>query len=459
MSLSAFISASFPLVDGAYEIPSNENIPVVINVFNSSSQPVSLKTIYLTCPEGAVSLGDVDIKRRGWSYAPANNVIPAATTIETSGSVPIPSGSNDTGSWIIAPFKSGSVYYLGTPPLELGPYYENLGYWGLAYNTNPPYPLGIFPSTNNASLVVPPVLPPVVSGSPPTQQGYALNFTSSVYSYDPNVSQGALFAQLSNYANPPPPSSLANDFTYEWWSYLRSYGVPVAGNATPNNTAGTIWKTFGFPYVEGFGAVIGYLTSGELYIMMKQDVDAILFPPDVGVSSSAVVPLNNWVHQAVVRSGNTITFYINGTGSGGGTRNVAQNPHYCNEAHLFGDNLSIPYFTDEGNSPYEGFIENTCDGYFIQLRMSNYARYTSNFTPPTGSFDAAYNSGGGSVPVTGSQTTQGSASYGALIKPQVDPTTLWPQEADFEFQIGGVIMKGNNADVITATGSYFRVII
>ncbi len=458
MSVTAQISSSLASVAGEYIQLGNSAIPVNIIVYNSSSQAVSIKTLYLTNEDDVVSLGDPVLRKRSINLGVGNNIVPPATTIEASGTIPLPSGSGDNTQWIIAPFASSSLYYLGAPPLQLGPYYENLGYWGLDYNSNPAYPLGIYTSNNNASLQIPPSLPPVVSGSPPTQQGYALNFTSSIYDYDPNVSQGALLGQLSNFSLDPPISSLANNFTYEWWSYLRSYGVPATGYVQPTNDAGYVWKTFGFPFVEGAGALIGYLESGEMFVMMEEDfVAPFPHPPVVGISSSATVPLNEWVHQAVVRNGDTVTFYINGTGSGTGTRSVALNPHYCNNYYLFGDNLSVPYFTDLGNSPYEGFISHTADGYFIQMRMSNFARYTGNFTPPTASFTASYGSGGGSVPVTSSITVQGSASYPALWIPQTDAVRYLNSSISYRVNIGGRVMIGDNPTIIVAEPATFVV--
>jgi len=80
MTLSAAISSSLPFISGAFQQVGSPNqaVPVVIQVSNSSSQPVRIKDIYLTNFDGAFSLGIPDIIRRGVAYAPANNVVPAS---------------------------------------------------------------------------------------------------------------------------------------------------------------------------------------------------------------------------------------------------------------------------------------------------------------------------------------------------------------------------------------------
>ena len=197
---------------------------------------------------------------------------------------------------------------------------------------------------------------------------------------------------------------------------------------------------------------------------MEQDITAVLpeseinFPPYVGISSSTSVPLNEWVHQAVTRDASgQVIFWINGTGSGGGTRETGSNPHFCNNFYLFCDNLTIPYLNiDNENDPFNNLIETTCDGLFMEMRMSDVVRYTTNFTPSTSSYSASYSGGGGSIPVTGSQTTLGSATYPALIVPQVLAETYFPQNT-YTFQLGAVVMKDNDPNVTVATASLFRV--
>jgi len=451
--LQVLISSSVPQAGGIYQITGGVASPVAINIFNDASQSVRIKNVYLTCENGAVSLGDPLFKRRGVAFAPANNTVPSASTTTVTGSIPpIPSGSAQTSSWFIAPFRE----LLTTP---LGTQHINIGYYGLDYDAVPnPIPMTFAESTNNSAIINVGATP-IFSGA--VNQTAALNFTSSLYIPDPEVSQGALFFQLSNYN--PPTSSLADEFTYEWWGNIRTYGVPLLV-ADPTIEAATLWETSGF-IGEGAGVNIGYQTDGKLYLLMEEDFTAPLpfsqrHRPYVGLESNAVVPLNQWVHQAVTRNAaGLVTFWINGTGSGTGTRLTGSNPHYCNNGYLFCDNLSIPYLNiDDPSDPFNGLIETTADGAFMQLRMSNFCRYTANFTPPTGAFSPTYDGGGGGSPqpFTGSVTTFGSASYPALFIPQVLSDTYYPDDG-YVIEIGAAVQLEGSPTIIEATSSAFFV--
>ena len=78
---------------------------------------------------------------------------------------------------------------------------------------------------------------------------------------------------------------------------------------------------------------------------------------------------NQWYHTAVVRYQGVVTFYINGTsvGSTSYTHDVAPEESFLG-----------------GNTPRSS--ELNFKGYIDDFRVSNTARYTSNFTPPTEPF-------------------------------------------------------------------------
>jgi hypothetical protein len=86
-----------------------------------------------------------------------------------------------------------------------------------------------------------------------------------------------------------------------------------------------------------------------------------------GINSSAgVVPLNQWTHVAYVRNGTTVTFYVNGSSVASGTLSAP-------------NNTSALSFNIGGDS-----TGNYLNGYIDDYRITKgYARYTSNFTPPT----------------------------------------------------------------------------
>jgi len=85
--------------------------------------------------------------------------------------------------------------------------------------------------------------------------------------------------------------------------------------------------------------------------------------------TSVSVPVNEWVHIAVVRNNGTVTQYINGTG--GGT--------YSSTATL---TVTSSGLTLGGSSNDSGSIK----GYIDDIRISKMARYTSNFTAPSAAF-------------------------------------------------------------------------
>ena len=88
--------------------------------------------------------------------------------------------------------------------------------------------------------------------------------------------------------------------------------------------------------------------------------------------SNTSMPHSNWYHVAWVRSGTTVTLYVNGT---------AQTDTKTNYTADIGNaNRKIWYFgsIDGGGDEYSGWID--------EVRISNTARYTSNFTAPSAPF-------------------------------------------------------------------------
>ena len=150
------------------------------------------------------------------------------------------------------------------------------------------------------------------------------------------------------------------DFTIESWDYWSS---AKTGNET---------------IYEGIGAqrlIFGISSTGvRLYIN-----------GEFGQTYS--FSINTWYHIAVVRSGATITIYVNGT-SIGTTNNTA---NFIFSEHHIGVNY-------DGAEPYTGRISN------FRI-VKGVAVYTGNFATPTSGFTATQSAGINISAITGAQTS------------------------------------------------------
>ena len=144
--------------------------------------------------------------------------------------------------------------------------------------------------------------------------------------------------------------AFSGNFTVETWVYLTALGA--LGNAsyiTDFRSGSTSNFTFGVINNGGNGRMYAFVGSGG--------VDA---------TGSVNVALNAWSHVAFVRSGSTVTLYLNGTANG-------------TLSSSFNQTATGAYV----GSRYTGLTEYV-NGYIDDLRITNgIARYTATFTPPT----------------------------------------------------------------------------
>jgi hypothetical protein len=134
------------------------------------------------------------------------------------------------------------------------------------------------------------------------------------------------------------------NFTFEFWIYTPS-NIP---SFTKLVTGGSGGSTF---TIE---------TQGTTNVLWVTTFDATLLQSTVALTN------NTWTHFAAVRNSGTLTIYINGVASGS-TSNSTDFGSYL----YIGGRPSTQYFT----------------GYMDDIRATKgYARYTSNFTPPTSAF-------------------------------------------------------------------------
>ena len=150
-----------------------------------------------------------------------------------------------------------------------------------------------------------------------------------------------------------PNMILSGDFTIECWINFSAHGNYGGIISFANGNTGSA-PTSGW-------ALVFYQTTDRLYFEAGGGV---------GIAATNAATANQWNHVAVVRSGSTITHYLNGTANGTGTSSATFTP-------LTTDNFVI------GSN--RGF-DSSMTGYLDDVRISRYARYTANFTPPTTAF-------------------------------------------------------------------------
>jgi hypothetical protein len=170
------------------------------------------------------------------------------------------------------------------------------------------------------------------------------------------------FLSASNYLTIP-KSSVANfgtaEFTIEGFVWLQAerddFGT-IIGNYTSFGSGALL-------FAAGMAATPGKWTLSY---------DGV-YP---GISSTASVTYQQWTHFAIVRSGSTLSLYINGTSVGSAS---------VTGANFDGTGTSF-YVAASG----DGLGNAGPNGYIDELRITKgVARYTANFTPPTAAFPDA----------------------------------------------------------------------
>jgi len=136
---------------------------------------------------------------------------------------------------------------------------------------------------------------------------------------------------------------LVGDFTIEMWLYKTS----------------TASQTFFMLGAGGSTSIIMYQNASNVIIFLTNSVV---------ITASTAAQLNTWNHVALVRSGSTITLYLNGTSVGQAT----------NATSFTGDAANGVRIGAEYPTAYE------FTGYISNLRIvKGTAVYTANFTPST----------------------------------------------------------------------------
>jgi len=143
----------------------------------------------------------------------------------------------------------------------------------------------------------------------------------------------------------PPQRIGTGNFTIEMWVYRNSSGTyGLAGKGT---------------------GTTGWLVS------LNSSNQVVFTYGSSTITSSGTVSATTWTHIAVVREGtstNQTKIYIGGTNDGTGT--VSTDFNQTNSMYIGADRT--------GGSAANAYVQD--------VRITNYARYTANFTPPTAAF-------------------------------------------------------------------------
>lgn len=163
----------------------------------------------------------------------------------------------------------------------------------------------------------------------------------------------ALFDGAGDYLISSPGQGFStNNFTIEFWVRFNSTGAnQLIASGYPAGSPNLNWA-----FWMGSSNTFQYFLSST---GTTWDIAS-------GVTI-ATVTTNTWYHVALVRDGNTFTPYLDGTA---GTTTTSSSALYFNNTNWYiGGNTS-----------------NVMNGWIDELRISDIARYTGNFTAPTTAF-------------------------------------------------------------------------
>lgn len=155
----------------------------------------------------------------------------------------------------------------------------------------------------------------------------------------------------------------SNDFTVDWWEYPTSSSC----GARFSSEYATVSSEMG-------GMLLGY-SGKSLYASSASNSSWDM----VSGAAAFSVTANAWTHWAVVRSGNKLSTYRNGTLFWSQTISGA----------VYSSGKYMSAIGDYRTGDHNYFV-----GYIDEFRISNIARWTANFTPPTEPYDPG--TGGGS---------------------------------------------------------------
>ena len=162
---------------------------------------------------------------------------------------------------------------------------------------------------------------------------------------------------------------LTGDFTIEWWVYR------VQVTLADNMILGPIYGMQGGASISGYGMVFPYYYSavstseGQIYASSNGSSWNVASGVTLGTGSLGTV--GQWVHMAMVRSGTTWSYYVNGTRTYTGTLGSAT------IATATGTYMHLGRAWGNGGTSAEAYY----DDFRITQALARYSG--TSFTPPT----------------------------------------------------------------------------
>ena len=205
------------------------------------------------------------------------------------------------------------------------------------------------PATNNGFVDSSALLNPITRTGTPTQGSFA-PFGTLWSNY---------FSGTSDYLSAPTSAGFTlgtGDFTIELWMYSNDVSTAQKGPFQISGTAGGLSTT----YTGGIALIQGANGASSLAGCLTVNLNGSYLSP-----GTAVLSVNTWYHVAIVRSGSTVTLYLNGVSIASGT----------NAGNITGTYLSLGGYYSTAYL-FNGFISN-----FRVVKGT--AVYTANFTPST----------------------------------------------------------------------------
>jgi hypothetical protein len=222
-------------------------------------------------------------------------------------------------------------------------------------------------TTSGTSVFTPPTAPATTTSQGASSPSLLLNFTNAgIYdATSKNDLETVGNAQISTTQSKWGGSSMAFDGTGDW---LLIPDQPIQRIGTGNFTVeGWVYRNSSGTY-----GLIGKGTGTTGWLLSLNSSNQVVFTYGSStITSTGTVSATTWTHIAVVREGtstNQTKIYINGTNDGTGT--VSTDFNQTNSMYVGADRT--------GGS--------AANAYMQDVRVTNYARYTTNFTAPTAAF-------------------------------------------------------------------------